>query len=68
MWTCDSLGWNGATIEQIVDRCGSTAEAGDIILMHVGANALDGEALPALIETLQAQGFDLVTVEQLLQP
>src|SRR5215211_5402769 len=54
MWTCDSLGWNGASAEQIVDRCGAQADAGDIILMHVGAESLDAEALPDLIETLQA--------------
>lgn len=68
MWTCDTLGWNGATVDEIIDHCGSNASAGDIILMHVGAASLDAEALPQLIETLQAQGFDLVTVEQLLQP
>jgi peptidoglycan/xylan/chitin deacetylase (PgdA/CDA1 family) len=37
-------------------------------LMHVGADSLDAEALPGLIETLQAQGYQLVTVEELLQP
>jgi peptidoglycan/xylan/chitin deacetylase (PgdA/CDA1 family) len=68
MWTCDSLGWNGASVEQIVDRCGAQADAGDIILMHVGAESLDAEALPALIETLEDGGFELVTVEELLQP
>jgi peptidoglycan-N-acetylglucosamine deacetylase len=68
MWTCDSLGWNGASVDRIVERCGSEADAGDIILMHVGAESLDGEALPHLIETLEEAGFDLVTVEELLQP
>jgi peptidoglycan/xylan/chitin deacetylase (PgdA/CDA1 family) len=67
MWTCDSFGWNGASVEQIVDRCGVDADAGDIILMHVGAESLDAEALPLLIETLQGAGYDLVTVEVLLQ-
>lgn len=68
MWSCDSFGWNGATVDQIIERCGLNAEAGDIILMHVGAESLDAEALPGLIESLQDQGFELVTVEQLLQP
>jgi peptidoglycan/xylan/chitin deacetylase (PgdA/CDA1 family) len=68
MWTCDSLGWNGATVEEIVFRCAEQAEAGDIILLHVGAASLDAEALPLLIETLEAAGFELVTVEELLQP
>lgn len=68
MWSCDSLGWNGATVDDILDRCGANAAAGDIILMHVGAASLDAEALPQLIELLQGQGFELVTVEQLLRP
>jgi peptidoglycan/xylan/chitin deacetylase (PgdA/CDA1 family) len=68
MWTCDSFGWNGATVDEIIDRCGVQADAGDIILMHVGAESLDAEALPALIETLQEGGFEIVTVEELLQP
>jgi peptidoglycan/xylan/chitin deacetylase (PgdA/CDA1 family) len=68
MWTCDSLGWNGASVEEIVDRCGVQADAGDIILMHVGAESLDAEALPTLIETLQDERFEMVTVEELLQP
>lgn len=68
MWSCDSLGWNGASVDQIIERCGTTAEPGDIILMHVGAESLDAEALPGLIELYLDQGFELVTVEDLLQP
>lgn len=68
MWTCDTLGWNGASVDEIIARCGSDAQPGDIILMHVGAASLDAEALPQLIETLQALGYEMVTVEQLLQP
>jgi peptidoglycan/xylan/chitin deacetylase (PgdA/CDA1 family) len=68
MWSCDTLGWNGASVDEIVARCGTDAQPGDIILMHVGAASLDAEALPQLIETLQEQGYDLVTVEELLQP
>lgn len=68
MWTCDSLGWAGASTWEIISRCGSSADPGDIILMHVGAQSLDGVALPDLIELLQSRGFALVTVERLLQP
>lgn len=68
MWTCDSFGWNGASVDQIVEKCGVQATAGDIILMHVGSESLDAEALPALIETLEDGGFEIVTVEELLQP
>jgi len=68
MWSCDSLGWNGLTAEEINERCTDTAEAGDIILMHVGAASQDAAALPVMIETLLAAGFTLVTIEQMLQP
>ena len=68
MWSCDTLGWNGATVDQILTRCADGAQAGDIILMHVGANSADSDALPRMIQTLQDAGFDLVTVEQLLAP
>ncbi|MGI8475893.1 MAG: polysaccharide deacetylase family protein, partial [Thermomicrobiales bacterium] len=72
MWTCDSLGWNWASTDQIIERCGAEgskgAVPGGIILMHVGAASLDAEALPGLIDALEGQGFALVTVEQLLQP
>ena len=68
MWSCDSLGWNGLTADEINERCTDTAEAGDIVLMHVGAASQDAAALPVMIETLLAAGFTLVTIEQMLQP
>jgi peptidoglycan/xylan/chitin deacetylase (PgdA/CDA1 family) len=67
MYNCDTLGWNGASVDDIVARCGDNASPGDIILLHVGAASLDAQALPRLIETLRAQGFAFVTAEQLLQ-
>jgi peptidoglycan-N-acetylglucosamine deacetylase len=66
-YNCDTLGWNGATVGDIVARCGDAADPGDIILLHVGADTLDAEALPRLIETLQAQDFAFVTAEEILQ-
>lgn len=68
MWSCDSLGWNGASVDQIVERCAAGASAGDIILLHVGGESLDSAALPRMIETYLADGFELVTIEALLQP
>lgn len=68
MWSCDSLGWNGLSADEINERCTETAEAGSIILMHVGSASQDAAALPEMIETLRGNGFDLVTIEQMLQP
>lgn len=66
-YNCDTLGWNGATVDDIVARCGDIADPGDIILLHVGSDTLDAEALPRLIETLQAQDYAFVTAEEILQ-
>lgn len=66
-WNCDSLAWNGASVAEIVERCGQNATPGDIILMHVGAAGDDWLALPDLIETLQAKELAMVTAEELLQ-
>jgi peptidoglycan/xylan/chitin deacetylase (PgdA/CDA1 family) len=68
MWSCDSLGWNGLSADEINERCTDTAEAGSIILMHVGSNSQDAAALPEMIQTLLDNGFTLVSIEQLLQP
>jgi peptidoglycan/xylan/chitin deacetylase (PgdA/CDA1 family) len=69
-WSCDSLGWLDYSPAEIIERCGTGSEFGGpgaIILMHV-ANDNDWEALePLLIHYLDA-GYDLVTLEQLIQP
>lgn len=67
MYNCDTLGWNGATVDDIVAKCGDAADPGDIILLHVGADSNDAAALPRLIETLQSEDFAFVTAEDLLQ-
>ncbi len=68
MWTCDSFGWKGWTAAEIVQYCGTNPEPGDNILMHVGQGSQDYAALPAIIESWEAQGFTFVTVEELYQP
>lgn len=67
MYNCDTLGWNGASVDDIVARCGENPSPGEMILLHVGSASLDAKALPRLIETLRAQGYAFVTAEQLLQ-
>lgn len=67
MWSIDSMGWNGATVSQILNTCGYGAKSGDIILMHVGASSNDYAALQRLIEILRSRGFGFVSVSQLLR-
>lgn len=69
-WSCDTQGWNGYTGEEIVEECGPDAEKGGpgaIILMHV-ADDNDFDALPLLLDDYLAEGYDLVTIEEMLQP
>jgi len=66
LWSCASLAWQGDTPEQIVDECSTNMAPGDIILLHISAAGTDSKALPALITRLHNQGFDFVTVDQIL--
>lgn len=67
MWTCDSNGWNQWSPADIIQYCGQE-QPGGIILMHVGSDGTDQDALPGLVEEYERQGFSFVTVEEILQP
>ncbi len=64
-WTVDSLGWRGATIQAIVDRCLRLAALDAVCVMHVGVGSRDGPALPQVIEGLRDQGYGFATVAAL---
>lgn len=68
MWSCESYAWKGWSAEEIIAYCTTNMADGDIILLHVGAQGADYDALPGLIEGLAAQGFTFVTVDEILQP
>lgn len=69
-WTIDSLDWNGTSANIILSRVNVRALPGGIVLMHnfKDARKLDGmiEALPKMIDNLRAQGYEFVTVPQLI--
>ncbi|HEU5432636.1 MAG TPA: polysaccharide deacetylase family protein [Thermomicrobiales bacterium] len=68
-WTCDTRGWAGWTADKIVGYCTTNIKSHEIILMHVGAAAAgDFDALPGLVDFFRAQGYQFVTVEQMVQP
>jgi peptidoglycan-N-acetylglucosamine deacetylase len=68
MWTCDSMSWNGATVTQILNRCAYPAQAGNIVLMHVGTDsANDYFALQRMIDIMRGKGLSFVTIEDLLR-
>lgn len=70
-WTVDTLGWQGTsggmTATTVHDRVLSTLHPGQIVLMHLGAHpqdgsTLDADALPEIIESIRAAGYEFVTL------
>lgn len=65
------LDWRERPAEEVAFSVISSAQPGSIVLMHDGAEA-DGdrtqtiEALRQIIPTLQEQGFEFVTVSELI--
>jgi peptidoglycan/xylan/chitin deacetylase (PgdA/CDA1 family) len=67
MWTVDTLGWNGATGDAIVERCLAQAVPGAIYVMHVGSESQDAAALPRVIAGLRAAGYTFETVDEIVR-
>ena len=72
MWTVDAHDWAetmndvAVTEEYLIDRVLSRASDNGIVLMHVGGHQTVN-ALPEIIEGLRAEGYELVTLEELIQ-
>lgn len=74
-WTVDTRGWQGTSggqsTELIVDRVMAGLRPGHIVIMHVGSHPTDGstldaDALPRLIEEIQARGYRFVRLDKYL--
>ena len=64
-WSIDSLDWKGLSAKQIYDRIVPKAKSGDIVLFHNNSDhVLD--ALPMVLTALRAQGFEFVTIADLV--
>jgi peptidoglycan/xylan/chitin deacetylase (PgdA/CDA1 family) len=68
LWTIDTMGWNGATTDQIYQKVVGGAGNGVIVLMHVGAASHDAAALERIIQTLRARGYAFGTVAEVIAP
>lgn len=69
LWDVDPRDWEaGASASQIHDSIVRAARPGSIILMHDGGGDRTAtlKALPRVIDTLRARGYDFETVPQLL--
>ena len=62
LWSVDTIDWQQPDAATIIERVMSKIHGGAIILAHPTASTL--EALPTLIEKLQAEGYTFVPVSQ----
>jgi peptidoglycan/xylan/chitin deacetylase (PgdA/CDA1 family) len=67
MWSIDTLGWRGATADEIVERSLALAEPGAIYIMHVGSASADAAALPRVIAGLREEGYEILPLDEFLQ-
>jgi len=66
-WDTDSKDWTNPGVDQIVDNVVSKAHPGDIILMHASDSVKQTHlALPQIIDKLRAEGYEFVTVSELI--
>jgi peptidoglycan/xylan/chitin deacetylase (PgdA/CDA1 family) len=63
MWTIDSMDYTEKDPSKIAERC-SNASAGDVLLFHEG-QPWTIEALPRIITSLHANGYECVTMHDL---
>lgn len=62
--TVDSGDWKYQDANRLVSYTGSVLKDGDIVIMHE-THKTTAQGLGRLLDTLQAKGFELVTVEEL---
>jgi peptidoglycan/xylan/chitin deacetylase (PgdA/CDA1 family) len=67
-WTIDSGDWQlGITTQQIVENVTSQFCPGAIVVMH-GSQAHNRAAVPLILDYLAEQGYQAVTLSELLSP
>ena len=66
-WDTDSRDWLKPGVDQITRRVLAKAHPGDIILMHASDGATQTHsALPTIVSNLRERGFELLTLDDLL--
>ncbi len=66
-WSIDSFDWRDVNVDQMLINTIPDIRDGSIILMHDGSDYLiTHEMLPELIESLLYQGYNFVTVDEML--
>lgn len=64
-WDVDSLDWKDLSAKDITKRVVSKVKNGSIVLFH-NQGLHTAEALPNIIEKLKSQGYDFVTIGELI--
>lgn len=69
LWNMDSLDWKRPGVDKIVQNSIQGIQPGYVILMHDGGGPReqDLEALPKILDTLLGQGFEFVTITELMK-
>ncbi len=65
LWTIDPLDWTTENVDEIVNKVVTEAQENDIILLHDCYKSSVKAALK-IVDFLQAEGFEFVTVDQLI--
>lgn len=65
MWTIDPLDWATENVDEIVNKVVTDAEENDIILLHDCYESSVKAAL-RIVDLLKAEGYEFVTVDELL--
>ncbi|MBQ7392076.1 MAG: polysaccharide deacetylase family protein [Clostridia bacterium] len=68
LWSLDTRDWDNKSTACIVQTVLNNVKSGDIILMHdfIGHNSKTPDALEKIIPVLLSQGYEFVTVSELL--
>ena len=73
-WNCSVRDWTNPGVDKLTSRVLNKTHSGSIILLHDGYDLKEDpdrsqlvQALPTIIEKLQAEGYTFVTVAQLLK-
>ena len=65
MWTIDTLDWTTQNVDSVVNQVVNNAGEDDIILMHDSYQSTV-QAVKRIVELLKADGFEFVTVDEVL--
>ena len=64
-WNVDSLDWKNLGVEPMIQRTTKDLHPGDILLFHNNSQYIT-QALPAIIESIQSQGYQIVPISELV--